>query len=68
MHGLNSRPGGLEIVIALGIVAVYLMVFTRITILEERTHLIEYSVLAVFIHEALLERRNQGKRVPLPAH
>ena len=35
--------------------------------LEERTHLIEYGVVAVFIHEALTERASHGRRVPLPA-
>ena len=35
-------------------------------ILEERTHLIEYGVLGVFIHEALTERASQGHRAPIP--
>ena len=51
---------------ALGVAAVYLMVFARMGI-PERSHLFEYSVLAVFIYEALLERANQGRRVPVPA-
>ena len=34
---------------------------------EERTHLIEYGVVAVFIHEALTERASHDRRVPLPA-
>ena len=42
------------------------MVFTRMAILEERTHLIEYGVVGVFIHEALGERVRQGRRAPLP--
>lgn len=65
--GLKIRPGGAEIGIALGAIAVYLMVFLRMGIPEERTHLIEYSVLAVFIYEALKERAGQGRRVPAPA-
>ena len=34
---------------------------------EERTHLIEYSVAAVFIYEALSDRASHGRRVPVPA-
>ncbi|MGI9547143.1 MAG: VanZ family protein, partial [Flavobacteriaceae bacterium] len=33
---------------------------------EERSHLIEYSVLAIFIHEALKERNRQKKTVNRP--
>jgi hypothetical protein len=66
-QGLKTRPGGVEIGVALGVAAAYLMVFVRMTIPEERTHLIEYGVVAVFIHEALTERASQGRRVPAPA-
>ena len=65
-QGVKVRPGGAEIVVALGITAAYLMVFLRMAVLEERTHLIEYGVLGVFIHAALAERASQGRRVPLP--
>ena len=34
---------------------------------EERTHLFEYSLVAALVHEALLERRENGRRVPAPA-
>ncbi len=33
----------------------------------ERTHLMEYGVVGVFVHEALTERASQGRRVPVPA-
>ena len=66
-QGLKTRPGGAEMVVALGVAAVYLLLFTRMTMLEERSHLIEYSVLALFIYEALLERASQGRHVPVPA-
>ncbi len=67
-QGLKVRPRGLEIGIALGIVAAYLMVFVRMAIpVEERTHLIEYGVVAIFIYEALAERASQERRVPVPA-
>ena len=65
-QGVKARPGGTEIAVALGVTAAYLMVFLRMAVLEERTHLIEYGVLGVFIHEALAERARQGRRVPLP--
>lgn len=66
-QGLTKRPGGIEIMVALGIVAVYLLVFVRMTIPAERTHLIEYGVVALFIYEALTERVKQGRDVPVPA-
>ena len=66
-RGLQVRPGGTEIAVALGIATAYFMVFVRIAILEERSHLIEYSVVALLIYEALAERASQGRRVPVPA-
>jgi hypothetical protein len=66
MHGLRNQPGKFEIAILLGIVAVYTMFFLRLGI-TERSHLIEYSVLAIFIHQALLERVSQGVQIHLPA-
>ncbi len=65
-QGLKARPGGAEIAVALGVTAAYLMVFFRMVSLEERTHLIEYGVVGVFIYEALAERASHGRRVPLP--
>lgn len=65
-QGLKTRPGGLEIGVVLGIAVVYFLVFLRMT-MPERSHLMEYSVVAVLIYEALTERRSQGRRVPVPA-
>ena len=65
-QGLKVRPGGHEIGIALGVAVVYFFMFFRMAI-PERSHLIEYSVVAVFIYEALTERVRQGRRVPVPA-
>ena len=65
-QGVKARVGGAEIAVALGVTAAYLMVFFRMAIAEERTHLIEYGVVGVFIYEALTERANHGRRVPLP--
>ncbi|MCP4319884.1 MAG: hypothetical protein GY789_28880, partial [Hyphomicrobiales bacterium] len=51
----------------MGVTAVYLLVFVRMVSPAERTHLIEYGVLAVFIHKALAECANNGRSVPVPA-
>ena len=64
-QGLKARPGGAEIGVALGVAVVYLMVLFRMTI-PERSHLIEYGVVAVFIYEALAERAAQGRRCSRP--
>ena len=63
----KRHPGRREIWVALGVMGAYLWAFTRMQSLEERTHLLEYGVVAVLIHEALLERRRNGRRVPVPA-
>jgi hypothetical protein len=65
-QGLKARPRGAEIAVAIGVAVVYFMVFFRMAI-PERSHLIEYGVVAVFIYEALSERKSQGRRVPIPA-
>ncbi len=68
IQGLKTRPGGLEIAVALGVAAAYLLVFVRMAIpAVERTHLVEYGVVAVFIYEALTERVKRGRHVPAPA-
>jgi hypothetical protein len=67
-HGLKRRPGGVEMVIALGVAVVYFMVFVRMGIPgEERTHLVEYGLVAVLVYEALMERVGHGGRIPAPA-
>ena len=59
--GLGMKK--IEIAVAVGISAVYLLFFLRLTI-PERSHLIAYGVVAVFIYEALTERKRQGRQVP----
>ena len=66
-QGLKVRPGGAEIAVALGVAAAYLLILVRMSVPTERSHLVEYGVVAVFIHEALTERASQGRRVPVPA-
>ena len=66
IQGLRTKPSGAEIGVALGVVVVYLMVLLRMA-LAERSHLIEYGVVASFIYEALKERAGQGSRMPVPS-
>jgi len=65
VHGLKIKPGKTEIAIWLGFTAVYIMLFLRLG-LPERSHLVEYSVLAIFIHKALIERLSQENQLLLP--
>ena len=66
---VKRRPGRAEIAVGVGILIVYLMAWLRIGIgtPEERTHLFEYSLVAALVHEALLERRENCRQVPVPA-
>lgn len=63
---IEKRPGRAEIAAGVGIFAVYMMGWLRIGSLEARTHLFEYGLVAALIHEALLERQSNGRRVPVP--
>lgn len=63
----KTRPDRRELGAALGVAFAYWMVWIRITSWEERTHLIEYGVVAALIHMALLERVGNGRWVPMPA-
>jgi VanZ family protein len=49
----------MEVVIWIGLGAIYLLVALRMNVPEERSHLIEYGVLAVFMLETLRERKKQ---------
>jgi hypothetical protein len=64
---VRRRSGRGEFGVALGVALVYMVAFLRMGSPEERTHLIEYGVVAALIHQALLERVRQGRRVPAPA-
>lgn len=66
-RGLTARPSGAEMIVALGIATAYLLVFARMAVPTERSHLIEYGIVAVLILEALMERAAQGRTVPVPA-
>lgn len=64
---LKQRPGGAEIGVAMSVIAVYVMVLQRMASVVERSHLFEYSAVAVLIHEALRERAVHGRPVRRPA-
>lgn len=66
VHGLMTKPSKAEWSLRLGILAVYTMLVFRLGA-PERSHLIEYSVLAIFIHKALLERAHLRKPPLKPA-
>lgn len=66
-QGLKVRPSGLEISIAIGILAAYIMIFIRMLLPGERSHIYEYGIVGIFIFEALLERKKNGKKVYYPA-
>lgn len=65
-QGLRVRPGGAEIGVAVGVTAIYVLLGVRMAI-PERSHLMEYGVLAVLVYEAIDERVTNGHRIPLPA-
>lgn len=61
LSGLKTQRDKMEIVVWLGFVAVYLLLFLRMG-LAERSHMIEYSVLAIFMHKAFIERLGQERK------
>ena len=64
---IDKRLGRAEIAVGMGILTVYLLAWLRLGSWEERTHLFEYALVAALVHEALLERLSNGRRVPAPA-
>ena len=64
----GAKPGRREIGVAAGIVAAYVMAFIRMGFSPaERTHLFEYGIVAILVHQALLVRARHGRSVPFPA-
>ncbi|THH35585.1 VanZ family protein [Neolewinella litorea] len=66
-QGLKTWPGPADAALVIGVATAYFMILVRMTSPVERSHLIEYGVVAVFILEALRERIRQGHRVAAPA-
>ncbi len=67
VQGLRERSRGVEVGFGLGVAGIAVIGFARGISAAERSHLIEYAVLALILHEALVERRRQGRHVPVPA-
>ncbi|NND78995.1 MAG: VanZ family protein [Maribacter sp.] len=67
-QGLKTKRKHTSWLIGIGLFAVYLLVLLRMLIPDDvRGHLLEYGVLAIFIFEALKERKRNGRKVPRPA-
>ncbi len=64
---IRKRPGWSEIGVAIGVALAYWLAFIRIENPAERTHLLEYGIVAALIHQALLERGSNGRPIPYPA-
>ena len=58
----RRRPSLSEIGVTAGAMAVYLLAWIRMQHPEERTHLIENGLVAVLIHQALIERLRHKRR------
>ena len=65
VYGLKLRPGGTELLVWLGFATVGILLIFRLGA-PERSHLMEYGVLALFIYKALIERSN-ATALMLPA-
>ena len=64
---VKKRPGWSEVGVAFGVALAYGATFLRMENPAERTHLIEYGIVAALLHQALLERARNGRSVPMPA-
>ena len=60
IHGLRKGTSGAEIAVYAGLAAIAIMLFFRLGA-PERSHVIEYGVLGIFLHKALLERKKNGQ-------
>ncbi|MBT8196836.1 MAG: VanZ family protein, partial [Bacteroidia bacterium] len=60
LHGLVTKKHILEIALWIGIFSVYFLIVLRMTSEEERSHMIEFSILAICIYAALKERHQHA--------
>lgn len=65
-QSVERSLGPFELFVAVGVLAVFVLVVTRLTSPVERSHLMEYGVVAILIYQALRERADNGQRVPRP--
>ena len=66
-HGIIRGKNLRELIVWICILVVYLMVFVRIEIPEERTHLVEYGAVALLALEAFRERFRYKVNIKNPA-
>lgn len=66
MHSKKVQADKMELVVWFGLAALYIMFIFRLGA-PERSHLMEYSVLAIFIHKALKERLSSKEYLMQPA-
>jgi hypothetical protein len=66
-QALIKRPTLHQIWIFLSVLGVFTFAWVRFQFPAERSHLFEYSVVALMIYEALLERQNNGRLARNPA-
>lgn len=64
---IRKSPSYADIAVGVGVVIIYMMTWFRIELVAERTHLFEYGMVAALVHEALMERKANGRHVPAPA-
>lgn len=68
LFGLRRRiPSMTTIAIAAGMIGVYALIVLRMASPIERSHLIEYSLLAILMREAFAERNSAQRPVSRPA-
>lgn len=65
-QGLDRVMWRTQLFALVGVIAVYVLLLTRLTSVAERSHLMEYGVVAILMHAALMERSGAG-RVRRPA-
>lgn len=63
----KTRPGVIEVAAGLGVAAAYILTIVRLPVPEARSHLVEYGLVAILIDQALMERRRNGRHVPVPS-
>lgn len=65
IQALTKRTHLIQVVVGFGILAAYVLVFVRMVSPVERSHLMEYGIVAILTFEALKERASHRKfRVP----
>ncbi|MEQ8904398.1 VanZ family protein [Ekhidna sp.] len=66
IHGIRTKPNNVEWILLVGSVALVVMLYVRLGI-PERSHMIEYGVLSIFVFSALQERATTTNSKLMPA-